>query len=332
MQLTLCLPGLLLPGQAFRDTASDLALPALCRLLGHGRVGGGGPLDLGAWAARRWNLPALPAAALRVLAAGGDPGDDAWLCLDPVHLEVHRRGVRLADPHELGLDAAEDQALRADLAPLFAGVGELDARAPGRWELRLAAAAELETHSPTLAAGRDVDPTLPGGRDGPRWRSLLAEAQSLLHGHAVNRRRDAEGRPRINSLWPWGHGALPRNLAAPFDAIWSADPLLQGLARAGGAAAAPSPTVFAAAPGRILAVLDGLSSPALGLDAHAWRKALAHIENEWFAPTLAALRRGDCRSLTLVGLGPEASVEVAVARRDLWKFWRSPRPLVELAP
>lgn len=332
MPLTLCLPGLLLPGQAFRDTVSDLDLPALARLLGHGRATRGDALAMDAWAARRWHLPALPAAALRVLAAGGDPGEDDWLCLDPVHLEVHRRGVRLADPLALALSAEEDQALRADVAPLFAGLGELDARAPGRWELRLAAATELETQSPALAAGRDIDPALPGGRDGPRWRSLLAEAQMLLHGHAVNRRRDAEGRPQANSLWPWGAGALPRDTAAPFDVVWTADPVLQGLAKATHAAAAPRPLGFATAPGRLLAVLDELAAPALALDAHAWRTALAHLETEWFAPALAALKRGDCETLTLVGLGPEASVELAVTRRDLWKFWRSPRPLAELAP
>lgn len=332
MQLTLCLPGLLLPGQAFRDTATDLDLPALARLLGHGRVDRSGPLAVDAWAARRWQLPALPAAALRVLAGGGDPGADDWICLDPVHLEVHRRGVRLADPRNLGLSAAEDQALRADLAPLFAALGELDARAPGRWELRLGAAAELDTHSPALAAGRDIDPALPGGRDGPRWRSLLAEAQMLLHGHAVNRRRDAEGLPQVNSLWPWGAGALPRDMTAPFDAVWTADPVLQGLIKASHGTAAPLPLRFATAPGRLLAVLEDLAAPALALDAHAWRAALVHLEAEWFAPALAALKQGTCETLTLVGFGPDASVELAVARRDLWKFWRSPRPLAELAP
>lgn len=332
MQLTLCLPGLLLPGEALRDTARDLPLPALSRLLGHGRIRHGEPVAADAWAARRWGLDALPAAALRVLAGGGDPGGDCWLCLDPVHLEVHRRGMRLTDPVQLKLSAAEDQALRADLAPVFAGLGELTAHGPGRWQLRLAADCRLETQSPAQAIGRDVDPTLPAGPDGPRWRGLLAEAQMILHAHPVNRLRDANGQSLVNSLWLWGPGRLPDVLASPpFDTVWSDDPVLQGLARAAGIAAHAAPAGFMPAPGRVLAVLTDLTDPANRLDAHAWRTALSRLESEWFAPALAALGRGG-GTLTLAAFGPEARMEAEITRTGLWKFWRRPLPLAELMP
>src|SRR3546814_7983843 len=37
-----------------------------------------------------------------------------------------------------------------------------------------------------------------------RWRSLLSEAQVVLHNHPWNARREQSGLPPVNSLWFWG--------------------------------------------------------------------------------------------------------------------------------
>jgi hypothetical protein len=301
------------------------------RLLGKGRLQRDVPTAHYVRLMQRWNLEELPAAALRMLGEGGDPASDTWLCLDPVHLTVDRRGVKLADPAALALSAADDQALRDAVAPLFADVGELSATRPGHWHLRLAEACHLVTHALPDAIGGYVDPSLPGGHAGAPWRRRLAEAQSALHHHPVNRAREAADRPPVNYLWPWGEGRVAGRLTAPFDAIWSNDTVLLGLALASAIAGRQRPPALETGDGRIAAVIDDLAAPARNLDALAWREALASVEQDWFAPAVEALMNGRCRSLHLAAFGADASLDLRVSRIDLLKFWRRPQPLSRLA-
>jgi hypothetical protein len=259
------------------------------------------------------------------------PADEAWLCLDPVNLSVSRRAVKLEDPAALALTAIEDRTLREALAPLFAELGELSALTPGHWYLRLKQPCELVTQPLPQAAGREVDPALPGGKEGIRWRRLLAEAQMLLHDHAINQAREAAGQPVVNSLWPWGAGELTLPLVSPFAAVWSDDPLVLGLARASGLTGGAPPACYEHGDGDTVVIIDDLSAAARRLDALAWREALAGLEKRWFAPLLTALRGGRCRGLHLAAFGPDASLALDIAPLDVWKFWRHPRPLAELA-
>ncbi len=332
MRLTLCLPGLLLPRQALLDTVSDFQLPALMRLLGQGRLHRDIPTAHYVRVMQRWELEELPAAALRLFGEGGEPEADDWICLDPVHLGVDRRGVKLEDPAQLALTAAEDADLRAAVAPLFAGLGELSATRPGHWHLRLAGGGfALVTRALPDAIGGYVDPALPGGHDGADWRRLLAEAQIVLHAHPVNRARDAAGRPTVDHLWPWGEGRLQGRFAAPFDALWTHDSVLLGLARASSIAGRPPPAAFEKAPGNVAVVVDDLATPARRLDALAWRETLARIERDWLAPAVDAVMRGRCSSLHVAAFGADASLDIDVSRLDLLKFWRRPQPLARLA-
>src|SRR3546814_15930088 len=63
-----------------------------------------------------------------------------------------------------------------------------------------------------------------------RWRSLLNEAQIILHNHPWNARRAAAGKPPVNSLWFWGGGMLPDSVATHQGQVASDDVLLQALA------------------------------------------------------------------------------------------------------
>lgn len=331
MHLTLLVPGLLWPREILRDTTFDLPLPALSRLLGRGR---------------RWSLPGeeawqadmfdldepLPAAALRLLGDGGWPGDATWLCLDPVHLRVAERMIIVDDPSRLALTAEEDAALRQAVAPLFEPLGEMVAPRPGHWHLRMTAPAMIETRPLYQAAGRPAEPTLPGGADGPAWRKLLAEAQPLLHAHPVNRVREANGRPTVNTLWPWGPGRLPapasHGTRRSFDRIWADEPILKGLAVRAGISCETPPARFTMASGRVLARLDHLSGSLAYFDAMSWREALTRLEADWLAPALAALRSGRCGRLTLIATGHDRATALAATPHDLWRFWR---PAVTLA-
>lgn len=330
MRLTLCIPGLLLPEQALADTARDLPLPALAALLGHGRVARLTSADHYAWLAGSCGWTGLPAAALRLLGEGGEPTDAAWLCLDPVHLKVHRRGIALDDPAALALDAEDDAWLRAGVAPLFAGFGELSAGAAGHWYLRLHQAEAIETLPLPQAIARDLDPRQPVGADGARWRAALADAQPVLHAHPANQRREAAGKPAINSLWPWGGGVLPSTIEpSPWASIATGDSVIAGLARRLGALAAPIPQRFDTTIDADLIVLDTLAASARSLDAIAWSEAMTQLDADWFAPLAAALRAGRLTSLRIAGFGGDRGLDLEVTRHDLWKFWRRPRGLAE---
>ncbi|MFN3883650.1 MAG: hypothetical protein ACK4Q4_02690 [Rhodocyclaceae bacterium] len=343
MHLTLLVPGLLLPVEILESTTFDLAAPSLSQIIGRGirRT-----LPVAALA-HLFGLERLPAAALRRLgaeaannargaAAGGVvaavsgtetvPGE--WLCLDPVHWQVGHRGVTLDDPARLGLDTAESAALLEVVAPLFADWGELSASAPGRWELCLKRPYALETQPLHEAIDQPIDPRLPDGADGLAWRRLLLEAQTVLHDHPVNRAREAVGRPTINSLWPWGQGALPEKPSSAFDAVSSDDPVMVGLCAHAGIPCLPPSKVFRPAKGRVLVVMEDLAAAARTLDALAWREALLAFERDWLAPALSA-----CRTVRLIGtrLGWQpATVAYEWERTDRLRFWRRPLPLTAL--
>jgi hypothetical protein len=329
MHLTLLVPGLLWPREILRDTTFDLPLPALSLLLGRGRRT---PLaGEEAWLADSFGVDApLPAAPLRLLADGGKPGSDEWMCLDPVHLRLREWAVIPDDPAALALTTGEDAALRDAVAPLFAGLGELLASAPGRWHLHLAQPADIETRPLPDAVGSAVEPTLPGGPQGAEWRRLLADVQPLLHAHRVNRERIKAGRTTINHLWPWGVGRLPAKALRPFDLIWSDDPVLKGLGALAGIEVAAPPARFARVEGRVLARLDQLVASSATFDALVWREALARLEADWIAPALAATRGAVSPRLTFIATGESRAVQVDVSRGDLWRFWRKPLPLAEL--
>lgn len=323
MHLTLLLPGLLLPVEILENITHDLSAPTLSLILGSGErrdARSDMPADA-------FGLGHLPAAALRKVGAGGTaPGE--WICLDPVRWQVSAEGVTLDDPAKLELDAAESADLLAAVEPLFAELGELSASAPGRWELRLRKAVALETPSLHDAIHQPIDPSLPGGADGPAWRLLLAEAQTLLHAHPVNRRREAAGRPTVNSLWPWGQGRLPNDVPANYTAVWSDDPAVSGLCAHAGMSCQALPARYQTASGRALAMIDNLATPARTLDALAWRAALLALERDWLAPALT-----DGATLRLVGsrFGPvPAQVAFEFRRSDRLRFWRRPRPLTAL--
>lgn len=328
MHLTLLVPGLLLPVEILENTAYDLTAPTLSLILGSGERRA---LE-GDWLPTAFGLDSLPAAALRKVGAG-ETAPGAWLCLDPVRWQVAPEGVTLDDPARLALDAAEAAALIAAVRPLFADWGELSASAPGQWEMRLKQTLALETAPLPAAIQQSIDPRLPGGADGPAWRRLLVEAQTVLHAHPVNRQREIDNRPAVNSLWPWGQGSLPADIQANFRTVWSGDPVVAGLCAHAGMPCLAPPDRFQPLGGRVLAMLDSLAAPARTLEALAWRAALLAFERDWLAPAVTALKRGECKSLRLIGTrlgGTPASVAYELQRSDLLRFWRKPRALTEL--
>jgi hypothetical protein len=334
--LTLIVPGLIWTRQALADLTYDLALPALAMLLGRGRLSRHPPRSTAETLAEIAGLRApLPAAALRRLALGRHPGDFEWLCLDPVRLRFTQRTIIVDDPQSLNLSHEESAALAVALAPTFAALGELEVISPQAWNLRLSAGAP-PFHALPEASGRAAS-AIPLDPAYAAWRHAIGEAQVQLHAHPVTRARDAAGQPLANSLWPWGGGRLPevdgRAGANGHQMLWSDDPVAQGLARLLRIDCAALPARLNDTESRrTLAICDALDYPARTGDALAWRDELARFEADWLAPALDALRDGRLEGLRLFAPGELATTELQVSRSDLWKFWRKPAALTELAP
>jgi hypothetical protein len=327
------LPALLLPAALVeRDwigadrQALAAASPGWAAIARRARVADGAgpdgppPNDPGHERWLRARLGLGPQASLAACASIADVGAGAAWRIDPVHLHVGRDHLVLTAPGELALDAAESDALAAAIAPLFAEDGfALEAATPSRWYLRARAAdrpLRLRTRPASGAIGRSIDAWMPSGEDARRWRRLVNEVQMTWHAHPVNERREAAGRPTVNSLWidgpcP-GEGSGVRLAAASALAL-----------RAG-------PVTEVAVGGAALVVDDRLLDAHLAGDPQAWAGAWAALDADTFGPIARAedrWSRGAC--LVLAGDGGWRALDVP-PRAD-WRFWRRGDPLALLA-
>jgi hypothetical protein len=341
MHCQLLLPDLLWPERDFPGIYQELETPALSRLLAKGRASvDPQPEEAGsslAWLCRRFGVEKQgdwPAAPYSLIADGGEPGKDYWLRADPVHLRLEGNRLVLADSGAFALTQPEAERLADSLNTHFStdGLAFYPLR-PDRWYLRLGCAPQLETTPLAYAAGRSVDALLPRGAEASTWRARLNEVQMLLHGHEVNEAREAAGELPINSVWLWGGGMLSHAAPNALTALWTTDACAAGLAQTARVAARTLPAGAAellrsgADTGVHLIQFDALRTPAQYGDALAWRSAMAHLEREWFAPLLEALRRERIGMLSLHALGPEGTLSVESTRGDLRRFWRRVKPL-----
>ena len=332
MQLHIVVPGLLWPKDSLNEITRGLDLPALATLLGRGRMQRLPALPYEHWLGNVFGLLAgeTPFGALRLLGEGLDPGADAWLCADPVHLRFSRDTLVVGGAAELGLTQAEGDQLAAALNAQLGEFGEFIAPHPRRWYLRLKRPAHLATSALSTVTGRTIEPFLPQGDDAREWRRFINEAQVLLHNHPINMAREAEGRPTVNSLWPWGAGFLPSGARSPAAHVHAGHALARGLAKFADVPASPVPARPEDAVPQSLTLLEGLGEAAQSLDAPAWRAGLADLEVRWFVPLLAALQVRRVSGIRLTALGDEAAIDVTMDAVDMWKFWRRPKSLPDI--
>jgi len=306
--------------------------PALQLLLARGRRSTASPVPLESWYNAAFGLDApLPAGALTAVAFGVGPAGGFWLRADPVHLRADRDRVLLIPSAGFELDIEEARRLCEALNQHYSGQFTLQAFTPDCWGLLANTEMPVQTRPPIEIAGRDMDAELPD----KRWHALLNEIQMALYQHAVNTAREARGAPVVNGVWLWGAGPLPAGVQGPWQSVSAGDPVALGLAKlAGMRHRAPGPGAAswlerAPEDGRHLLVLDELRGAlALG-DAEALAARLQALEENWFAPLLAALRAGRVGMLTVQV--PDAGDSFETVRGDLHRFWRRPRPLIEYA-
>ena len=204
--------------EAATQVLRDLSLPQLARaltLLSPTRRDDGDettlvtPHERALAAARGWDSRDgnLPFAAFAAAADGVDVGDLAWGLITPVHWQVGRDHVVLADPAALKLEADESRALFDAVRGLFESEGfKLAWGAPTRWYAAHDSLATLPCASLDRVIGRNVEPWLPQPPHARLLRRLQSEVQLLLYPHPINEAREARGELSVNSFWLSGCG------------------------------------------------------------------------------------------------------------------------------
>ena len=307
MHAELVAPGLL-QGEAAKR------YPALELLLARGRTRKSTAQRPREWLRQAFDLETLPAGALTLLGCGRDPGAANWARADPVHLRLMRDHVIVVPAEALELSREETDALCEALNRHFPDL-QLTACEPRYWCAQVADGAFAGGGSALESAGTPA--ALPHEAAG-----LVNEIQMLLHAHPVNEAREARGDPTVNSLWLWGAGRAPRTARAPWQSVAASDPVALGAARLAGVRHRPLPRSAdewldrLPEDGRHLAILDG---------------AVAVLEQNWFAPLLAALRSARIGMLTIHIPDAAEAVSCEAIRGDLRRFWRRAKPIEHYA-
>jgi hypothetical protein len=353
MNLHLLIPSLFWPEDSLPEIYSDLPLPALETLLARSLRTEDESQGVEAWLCRAFGVAKQqdwPVAPITLLADGAGQvkaENYYWLRADPVHLRIEHNQIVLADSRIFRVTSEEANQL-TDLLNRHFTADDCDlplrnpetARQklvflplyPDRWYLRVAKTPVLQTHALSAAVSRNINTLLPSGTDNMLWQGYFNEIQMLLYEHPLNQAREARGELAINGIWLWGGGIMPQPVCCPYTQVWSNAilPRSLALAHATDHAALP-PTAIAwrhsATAGNQLAVLDALQEKTQYDDVYGWRESLKKLEQDWFAPLLAALKQGRLDRLTLTTFSEYGSKDFTLTRDDLWKFWRTVKPL-----
>lgn len=295
----------------------DLA-PALAKALGRADRLAVGEAGARAQLQRQFDVSGdgWPVAAITRQCDAGDAAMETWLRADPAWVRPEMTGARLFGfGDRLGVSQQDVDALLPALQPVFADAGlALDAPTPSRWYLRLPPGARLPAFvDADDALGTDVFDHQPQGVTddaslGRYWRSLLNDAQVILHNHPRNAQRVAAGLPPINSLWFWGAGPYPAQVTTAHAAVYTDDVLLRSLANAAAVDVHPFPERW---------------QPSLPQSLVDLRQArdIDALARDWLLPAIGALSRGTLETVILDGMDGSRFL---LKRGQHWRVWRKP--------
>lgn len=343
-QITLALPFALPPPEMAADLFRVMKTPALAALLSrHNRRdafrfdSANRVLPHEAWIAHALGLAPAPDSkaadaplATSVMRGSGHAGaaaDGYWLMLQPAHIQISRTHLLMSDSRQLQLDYADARALFDTAQPLFGELGlTLLYGGADLWFLRADGWSGLRTASPDAAIGQNLTDWMPEGERARDFRKLQNEVQMLWHEHPANQARQARGLSVINSFWLWGGaaGSAQANGNFPLLAISGGPAWMAALARQELHQPSAGQLLAQAEAGHAIAVLAELIPDGMAGDWAAWLHQLQRIEQEWFAPLLAALGDGRLKQLTLVLSDRDGWTEISSTKLAQRKFWRKP--------
>jgi hypothetical protein len=283
------------------------------------------------WLAEAYALASPAPIAAIALAGEGPARDGAWLRADPVHLRVDHDALMLHDASILELRKDEAAALVGALQRHFREDGfEFQAPAPDRWYLRVPEG-DLPSTTPLWKAfGRNVFGLLPEGSGRVNWRAAFTEAQMTLGAHEVNEVRAREGKLPVNSVWLWGGGSKPAQVARRYALVHANAAFARGLGSLSAAEVRALPPGIAAIDlvgegESALVVIDSLRGSLHRADERAWIAEALALDASWFENLAGALARfGEVRIVLPFERGTRVARVNAAAR---WRVFRPRRPL-----
>ena len=198
---------LILPGILGEPSVLAQARPGLRRLLDAGRVvriAPAAPVETleALWLGLRSDEGQLRQGPLTVSALGADPPERS------LHFHLSVGSLQSGRLHQLDLALPENEARTIEtLAPkldtptlTFVKGEQLDHALV--WE----SLGDLRTTSIAEASDLPIPDALPEGDGEPIFRRYIDDSVNLLAECEFNLRRQDEGLPPANILWPWGHG------------------------------------------------------------------------------------------------------------------------------
>ena len=336
-EITLVLPFALPPPELAPDLIRALQAPSLAALLSRTAthsVSAASPdaraLPHELWLGQALGLSdgrtgAFAAAVMRGF--GLDPGEGTWFLVHPAHIAIARSHLMMHDLRRLGLLESHARALFETAKPLFDEAGNTllygDAHT---WFMRADGWADLETASPDAATGMNLTDWLPSGARAIDYRKLHNEVQMLWHQHPANVEREARGFAAINAFWPWGAAtAAPAAAPAPMSmstlACADAPPWLSAIA---GRHNIPFAQLLGEPGKTALFCCASLAETALATDWAGWLSHMHRLDDELFAPLLAAVTNGSVRKAHLVLSHRNALAQCSTTPLAQRKFWRRP--------
>jgi hypothetical protein len=322
MQVTLLLPGLLLPHELAGDLVRSMTASALTkRLAGARQVGQHSAAGFALraahldWIAREvFGLheapPSAPYAYTELSKTA--PRDAQLWHADPVHIELGRDHL-FVEPLASLPDAADAEILIEVANELLSGCGAQLQRADAHWFLLTERAWALSAMPLAAAAHQRLDTVLPAGADSPLWMRAHNEVQMSWHEHPVNEARESRGEAAINGLWLHGGGRWQPLAPLAYTRVNASDPALRGAALAAGATVSASVTERPA--DRALVVWDDAFGPYQREDWGAWLRAVAELGQR--VATLAA-----ASVIDLVLTGRTTIRTLRSQRADVLRFWQ----------
>lgn len=266
------------------------------------------------------SAPDYPIAAIAASADGLDVSEAYWLRADPVHLVLQRDCFSLGEPVPLLVKPEHAQQMIASLNQHFSQDGLLFVMGDsGTWYLRVAQTPQIQTTSPTVAMGKNIHQFMPQGVASAQWLSVLNEVQMLLHEHIANQARESVGEVAVNSIWLSGGGVMPSTISSQLDVnlLVADSAFYRGLAKLVGTPYQPLPDT-----------LEPLLGANQDLHIRLQLSELQLTDDAWWAAMLHALKNRKIQQLT-VNLGfYEKSLIAEVKPLDLYKFWRSTKPIL----
>jgi len=262
-----------------------------------------------------------PVTLNRMRDMGLQPVDGGWFTLQPVHIHIARDHLVLTDQRRLDISEQESRVLFeiAKTATDEAGM-TLQYGDASTWFLRADGWTGLKTASADAACGHNVDIWMPDGEHARAWRKLQNEIQMMWFAHTLNDEREAQGKKTINSVWlSGGAGTLMKqekriDRAQSFTDLLSA-PDLQNTQNAQNNTTSTDTTCV---------LLELLTEPAINSDWGQWLTQIQTLENDWFAPVLAALKNRQLDSLTLHCSDAHLLASFKLTPWSLRQFWIKP--------